>query len=76
MTRGPIWGNRNRTMKSRNLKSSSELTYRMYKLCKLLLVCTFQNHYDENIWSCLAVFVNKIINLATQSWKKILTFAS
>ena len=32
--------------------SSSELTYRMYKLFKLLLVCTFQNHYDENIWSC------------------------
>ena len=52
MTRGPIWGNRNRTKKSQNLKSSSELTYRMYKLCKLLLVCTFQNHYDENIWSC------------------------
>ena len=49
MTRGPIWGNRNRTKKSQNLKSSSELTYRMYKLCKLLLVCTFQNHYDENI---------------------------
>ena len=35
-----------------NLKSSSELTYCIYKLCKLLLVCTFQNHYDENIWSC------------------------
>jgi hypothetical protein len=49
MTRGPIWGNRNRTKKSQNLKSSSELTYRMYKLCKLLLLCTFQNHYDENI---------------------------
>jgi hypothetical protein len=49
MTRGPIWGNRNRTKKSQNLKSSSELTYRMYKLCKLLLVCTFQNHYDENM---------------------------
>jgi hypothetical protein len=32
------------------LKSSSELTYRMFKLCKLLLVCSFQNHYDENIW--------------------------
>ena len=48
MTRGPIWGNRNRTKKSQNLKSSSELSYRMYKLCKLLLVCTFQNHYDEN----------------------------
>ena len=29
MTRGPIWGNRNRTKKSQNLKSSSELTYRM-----------------------------------------------
>ena len=42
MTRGPIWGNRNRTKKSQNLKCSSELTYRMYKLCKLLLVCTFQ----------------------------------
>jgi hypothetical protein len=39
MTQGPIWGNRNRTKKSQNLKSSSELTYRMYKLCKLLLVC-------------------------------------
>ena len=52
MTRGPIWGNRNRIKKSQNLKSSSELTYRMFKLCKLLLVCTFQNHYDENIWSC------------------------
>ena len=52
MTRGPIWGNRNRTKKSQNLKSSSEITYRMCKLCKLLLVCTFQNHYDENIWSC------------------------
>jgi zona occludens toxin (predicted ATPase) len=52
MTQGPIWGNRNRTKKSQNLKSSSELTYRMYKLCKLLLVCTLQNHYDENIWSC------------------------
>ena len=49
MTRGPIWGNRNGTKKSQNLKSSSELTYRMYKLCKLLLLCTFQNHYDENI---------------------------
>ena len=110
--------------KSQNLKSSSELTYRMYKLCKFLLVCTYQNYYDENIWSCqrrkykinkeknakntiilsiirhryfdtnhfiswfvyflvyfgdnqlilrgrgLAVFVNKINNLATQSWKK------
>jgi hypothetical protein len=33
MTQGPIWGNRNRTKKSQNLKSSSELTYRMYKLC-------------------------------------------
>ena len=31
MTRGPIWGNRNRTKTSQNLKSSSELTYRMYK---------------------------------------------
>jgi hypothetical protein len=39
MTRGPIWGNRNRTKECQNLKSSSELTYRMYKLCKLLLVC-------------------------------------
>ena len=38
--------------KSQNLKSSSELTYRMYKLCKFLLVCTYQNYYDENIWSC------------------------
>ena len=131
MTLGPIWGNRNRTKKSQNLKSSSELTYRMYKLCKLLLVCTFQNHYDENIgvvgeenkkstrkkrpkirlilsiichryfdtnhfitWFVyflvcfgdsqlipwvgegLAVFVNKINNLATQSWKKNLAFAS
>jgi hypothetical protein len=42
----------NRTKKSQNLKSSSELTYRMYKLCKFLLVCTYQNYYDENIWSC------------------------
>ena len=69
MTRGPIWGNRNRTKKSQNLKSSSELTYSMYKLYKLLLV-----------WGGggggLAVFVNKINNVATQSWKKILTFAS
>jgi hypothetical protein len=46
---GPHLGNRNRTKKSQNLKSSSELTYRMYKLCKLLLACTFQNHYDELI---------------------------
>ena len=37
---------------AQNLKSSSELTYRIYKLCKLLLACTFQNHYDEIIWSC------------------------
>ena len=50
MTRGSIWGNRNRTKKSQNLKFSSELTYRMYKVCKLVLVCTLQNHYDENIW--------------------------
>jgi hypothetical protein len=35
MTRGPIWGHRNRTKKSQNLKSSSEVTYLMYKLCKL-----------------------------------------
>ena len=36
-----------------NLKDENKvLPYRMYKLCKLLLVCTFQNHYDENIWSC------------------------
>ena len=42
MTRGPIWGNRNRTKKSQNLKSSSELTYRMYKLCKLLLIVHFK----------------------------------
>jgi hypothetical protein len=42
----------NETNESQILKSSSELTYRMYKLCKLLSVCTFQNHYDENIWSC------------------------
>jgi hypothetical protein len=56
MTRGPIWENRNRTKKSQNLKSSLELTYRMYKLCKLLLVCTFQNHYDENIWTNGLVF--------------------
>jgi hypothetical protein len=28
MTQGPIWGNRNGTKKSQNLKSSSELTYR------------------------------------------------
>jgi hypothetical protein len=34
---GCPWGNRNRTNKSQNLKSSLELTYRMYKLCKLLL---------------------------------------
>jgi hypothetical protein len=50
--RGPIWGNRNRNKKSQNLQSSSELRYRMYKRCTLLLVGIFQNHYDENIWSC------------------------
>jgi hypothetical protein len=27
MTLGPIWGNRNRTKKSQNIKSSSEVTY-------------------------------------------------
>ena len=124
MTRGPIWGNRNRTKKSQNLKSSSELTYRMYKMCKLLLVYMYISKplrwkhlelsekkiknqqgkkcqkYDYFVHSMspsfwhqpfhnlvrlfpglfwgqpidsaggLAVFVNKINNLATQSWKK------
>jgi hypothetical protein len=51
MTLNPIWGNGNRTKKSQNLKSLSELTYRMNKLCTLLFVYTFQNHYDENNWS-------------------------
>jgi hypothetical protein len=68
-TRGTIWGNRNRTKKSQNLKSSSELTYRMYKLCKLLLVCAFQNHYDENIWSCRKN-MHDIISLQGKKCKK------
>ena len=81
MTRGPICGNRNRTKKSQNLKSSSELTYRMCKLCKLILVCTFQNITMRGGGGGgggkgLAVFVNKINNLTTQSWKIILAFAS
>jgi hypothetical protein len=62
MTWGPIWGNRNRTKKSQNLRSSSELTYRMYKLCKLLLVYTFQNHYDENIWKLIVPKTNQEVN--------------
>ena len=67
MTRGTIWGNRNRTKKSQNLKSSSELTYRMYKRCKLLLVCTFQNHYDENISE---LSEKKTKNQQEKKWQK------
>ena len=49
---GPHLGKSKQNQEISEFKILVELTYRMYKLCKLLLVCTFQNHYDENIWSC------------------------
>jgi hypothetical protein len=48
MTLNPIWGNGNRTKKSQNLKSLSELMYRMNKLCTLLLVCTLLQKLPDN----------------------------
>jgi hypothetical protein len=49
-----IWKKKKNQEISEFKKTLSELTYRMYKLCKLLLVCTFENHYDENIWSSMS----------------------
>jgi hypothetical protein len=46
------------------------------KEVKFLAFLALQRNYFMYVWGGLAVFVNKINNLATQSWKKILAFAS
>jgi hypothetical protein len=46
----PIWGNRSGTKKSLNLKSSSELTYRMFKLCKCTQVITLFTQFRPDFF--------------------------